>query len=276
MSGTSRLRRMTRMLSVIAAAGLIAGTAGAAHGQDRVTADDEWCEGHDQRDGESVCEVREWTISPERDLAVTAKPNGGIKLTSWDRNEIQVRAKVHGWADESGRARSIVDEIDVSVGGKVGAKGPKTKKDEGWSVSYRITVPRSTNLDLESTNGGITIEGVEGKLRFHTTNGGVHLDDVNGDVAGKTTNGGLHVTLAGSGWTGKGLDVQTTNGGVTLSMPSGYSAHLEASTTNGGFHIGFPVTVQGRIDRKLSTDIGGGGPTIRVKTTNGGVRIDES
>ena len=38
-------------------------------------------------------------------------------------------------------------------------------------------------------------------------------------------------------------------------------------------HIDFPVTVQGRLDRQISADIGAGGPTIRVRTHNGGVRV---
>jgi hypothetical protein len=35
----------------------------------------------------------------------------------------------------------------------------------------------------------------------------------------------------------------------------------------------FPVRVQGRLGRDLSTDLGSGGPTIRAKTTNGGVTV---
>ena len=37
--------------------------------------------------------------------------------------------------------------------------------------------------------------------------------------------------------------------------------------------IDFPITVQGRIGRSLSTDLGNGGQTIRATTTNGGVEI---
>jgi hypothetical protein len=264
------------VLGLALLAGLTVGIAGTASAQDRVASDDDWCQGHERRDAASVCEVREWTYGAGSDLEVDAKPNGGIKVTAWERDEVHVRAKVHGWAADERSARAIVDRIDVGVGSRVRAEGPRNNQDEGWSVSYRVMVPRSMDLELTSTNGGITIDGVRGKLRFSTTNGGVHLAAVGGDVSGRTTNGGLHIDLAGSRWDGDGLDVQTTNGGVEMSMPAGYSARLEASTTNGGFQIGFPVTVQGRIDRKLSVDIGDGGPTVRVKTTNGGIRIDQS
>jgi hypothetical protein len=60
---------------------------------------------------------------------------------------------------------------------------------------------------------------------------------------------------------------------VNLVVPEGYSAHLEAATTNGGFSVDFPITVSGRIGRRLSADLGSGGAPVRVVTTNGGVRV---
>ena len=73
---------------------------------------------------------------------------------------------------------------------------------------------------------------------------------------------------------GAGLDAETKNGGVTLAVPSDYSARLETGTTNGGLDIDFPVTVQGRVTKRLSVTLGDGGPPIRAITTNGGVHIE--
>jgi DUF4097 and DUF4098 domain-containing protein YvlB len=110
-------------------------------------------------------------------------------------------------------------------------------------------------------------------VELATTNGGVKLSRMAGDVEGRTTNGGIDVDLDGTGWNGSGLDLQTTNGGVKLMVPAHYNAHLETGTTNGGVKIDFPVTVQGTIGRDFSTDLGSGGATVRVRTSNGGVRI---
>ena len=78
-------------------------------------------------------------------------------------------------------------------------------------------------------------------------------------------------------WEGETLDVKTTNGGVHLSIPDGYSAHLETGTANGRVRFGFPVNAptneRGRYSNQISTDLGTGGPTIRVITTNGGVHV---
>jgi hypothetical protein len=59
-----------------------------------------------------------------------------------------------------------------------------------------------------------------------------------------------------------------------MRIPANYSARLETGTVNGGFDIDFPITLQGRIDRRrIATQLGAGGPTIRAVTTNGGVRV---
>ncbi len=40
--------------------------------------------------------------------------------------------------------------------------------------------------------------------------------------------------------------------------------------------VDFPMTLQGRIGRRLETDIGAGGPTVRAVTTNGPLVVDRS
>ncbi len=233
----------------------------------------DWCDDEGDRSRPRHCEVREFTLSASGSLRVNARPNGGIDVEAWDRNEVLVQAKVVGRAESEERARAIASQVEIERDATVRADGPDTRRREGWSVSYRIFVPREYDLDLTSMNGGIGVEGVRGQLELETTNGGLHLGDVGDDVRGRTTNGGLHIQLSGSRWQGEGLDARTTNGGVNLVVPEGYSAHLEAATTNGGFSVDFPITVSGRIGRRLSADLGSGGAPVRVVTTNGGVRV---
>jgi DUF4097 and DUF4098 domain-containing protein YvlB len=121
----------------------------------------------------------------------------------------------------------------------------------------------------------VSAADVEGDLDFQATNGGIRVENVGGDVHAETTNGGVSALLSGSSWRGKGLDLRTTNGGVSLTIPRGYNARLETGTTNGGMNIDFPITVQGLIGKRIQTQLGAGGPLVRVVTTNGGVRITE-
>jgi DUF4097 and DUF4098 domain-containing protein YvlB len=185
-----------------------------------------------------------------------------------------VIAHVSGHAREESRARELVSQVEISMeGGRLRVHGPAGGRRESWGVSWEVEVPRALDLSLATENGGIAIADVSGAIDLDATNGGIDLARVGGDVHGRTVNGPLHVELAGSRWQGKGLDAQTTNGTVTLEVPSGYGAELETGTVNGGFDVDFPVTIQGRIGRTLHTTLGSGGPTIRAVTTNGGVRV---
>lgn len=224
---------------------------------------------------QQVCEVREHRL-PAGTLTVDAGPNGGIRVEAWDGPDILVRAAVRAWGDTEAEARSLAQRVEVAAGaGRVSAQGSSTGSRQHWSVSYRIQVPRRTDLDLSTRNGGITITGVEGRVRFDSRNGGVHLTDLAGDVTGRTRNGGVTVMLGGSRWEGTGLDVETANGGVRLNIPESYSARLETQTNNGRFRSEYPLTVTGELipRRGLSATLGSGGAPVKVRTRNGGISV---
>jgi DUF4097 and DUF4098 domain-containing protein YvlB len=239
-----------------------------------VIPNDEWCD-DDSGDSRSerYCEVREYSLNARDLVRVNAEPNGGIRVEAWDRNEISLKAKVQAWS-RRGDPQELVNDVEVDAGNTISADGPKTEDREGWSVSFRLMVPRNSNLDLESVNGGISITGVHGDMDFETSNGGIKLEDVGGKVEGRTQNGGVSVLLSGSQWEGEEMDVQTTNGGVTLTVPENFRANLQTGTVNGSFNTDFPITLQGRLrSNRISTELNGGGPPIRLVTTNGSVRL---
>jgi Toastrack DUF4097 len=237
-------------------------------------ADDGWCRGAEGGGARwrTYCEVREATLTPSPRVAVDATPNGGVKVRGWDHPEMRVLARVSGRSDD-GPPEEVVGAVQIESGGTLRATGPAQDRHRGWDVSYRVWVPSRSDLDLRSTNGGIEIGAVSGKIEFETLNGGVNLESLGGAVRGRTTNGGVDVALDGTEWRGEGLDVETTNGGVELRVPQGYNAHLEAGTVNGGMRTDLPITVKGRVGRRLSADLGNGGATVRAVTTNGGVAI---
>jgi len=263
----------SRLLALSASMALASSVAGAAEA-DWCREDGNWNDRHERH-----CEVREHTLGGSGRLSVDARPNGGIEVIGWDRNEIRLEAKVVAQADTESEARQIASQVTIETSNTVRADGPRTSGDRGdrggrsWWVSYRLHVPRNAELALTSMNGGIHVSATRGALELETSNGGLHLDDVGGKVRGRTTNGGVHVRLTGNAWSGEGLDLRTTNGGVKLQVPDDYNAHLETGTSNGRIQADIPVTVQGRIDRRLSVELGRGGAPISVFTTNGGVSL---
>jgi len=222
----------------------------------------------------SNCEIREQTLAPSGALSIDGRQNGGVSVKGWDQNQVMVRARVQTAAPTEAEAAELAKQVTIETGGsKIFASGPEERSDYHWYVSYEVLVPHRQDLSIETHNGGIAIAEVSGKIDFEATNGGVVLKHIGGAVHGNTTNGGLVIELSGDRWDGETLDVSTTNGGVTMSIPENYSAHLETGTVNGGISVDFPVTVQGRINKELAVNLGSGGATVKATTTNGGVRI---
>jgi hypothetical protein len=236
---------------------------------------DDWCRSEQSNsDRATFCEVREFTVPATAGTLSVSGTNGGISVEGESRGDVRIVAKIATSAETDTRARQIAASIQLSPTlDQVEARGPRTQNREGWSVSYRLYVPRALNLALRSSNGGISVRDVDSKVEFETTNGGVKLIGVNGDVKGRTTNGGVDIDLDGTFWSGEGLDVETTNGGVKVVVPENYSARFEASTSNGGVNIDYPGVTMNRRSRDISTQLGSGGAPIRVRTSNGGVRL---
>jgi DUF4097 and DUF4098 domain-containing protein YvlB len=260
--------RTRNVLLAALALGIASPLAAQRSGKDRDC--DDW--GNDW--GERICEVREYTLKGSGSLRVDAHPNGGITVIGWDKAEMKVVARVSAWARTEDEAKDIASQVKVETSDTdIRSAGPTMRSRRGWSVSYEIWAPSRTDLRLSSTNGGLDVEGIRGRLDLETTNGGISLLAVAGDVNAETTNGGITVDLEGSRWDGPGLTARTTNGGVKIRVPEGFNADIEAATTNGGMDFEFPVTIQGRLNRRITTKLGDGGPPIRLETTNGGVTV---
>jgi DUF4097 and DUF4098 domain-containing protein YvlB len=223
------------------------------------------------------CEMREQTIAYGGRLNVDGGTNGGVSIKGWDSSSVLIRSKVETYGIDDATAKSLASQVHVNwSAGQISATGPEMSHDQSWAVSYEVFVPRNADLSLKTHNGGISIADVRGNIQFDALNGGVNLKNLAGDVEGKTQNGGLNITLTGARWDGAKLDARTTNGGINLSMPQNYSAHFETGTVNGHLNANFDMTVHGNISdlsKRLSTDLGSGGPTVHVETTNGGVNI---
>jgi hypothetical protein len=246
---------------------------------------DNWWSG--RRRGHA-CERRTLALRPRALVRLDAGPNGGATVRAADTARAPlVVAVVTARARTDAEAARLAAQVRLVDGpdGTLRAEGPRRDADgddddrSSWSVSWRVTVPRRTDLDVRAVNGGVRVAGVVGRLRLESNNGGMRLDSVGGAVEAHTNNGGAVATLVGRAWEGAGLadaglDLHSNNGGATLRVPDGYSARVSVGTNNGGLAVEFPITVQGRVDpRRLELTLGAGGAPVRVTTNNGGARI---
>ncbi len=231
----------------------------------------------------SAKDMRETTFSAPSLLSVDGKKNGGISVIGENRSDVSVRACIQAWAGSDEAAQKIVRDIKIETGSSVYASN--TPDNSNWGVTFEVRVPLRTNLKLSAHNGGITIDNVDGNIEFETENGGVGLANLAGDVKGKTRNGGVSVKLSGTSWNGNGLDVETKNGGLNISLDENYAANFETGTVNGGIRSDIKaLQVPKKKDdengwyqrnQRINTSLNGGGAKVRIITTNGGITIDK-
>jgi len=142
------------------------------------------------------------------------------------------------------------------------------------SVEYHVRVPSWVNLTLHTTNGELQAVGdhFTGEFRATSTNGRVRARGLEGNAVIETTNGTVDVEVNRLG--DRGISCETTNGMVTLVVPPAVSARLSARVTNGEISTsGLNLAIAEQSRHRLDGTLNGGGPPIKIETTNGGVRI---
>lgn len=181
-----------------------------------------------------------------------------------------------------------------------------------------VAVPRKSTITATSGDGAIQVEDVEGRLRLRTADGRVGLDRVRGDIEVRTSDGRIEAaqvagrldletsdgTISVDGTpavvrarTGDGpirlrvdsgtvmseaWDLSTSDGSVTLTLPTDFAADIDAETSDGSVRASHPgVTTTDddsrrdeRRRRELRTRMGTGGQTLKVRTGDGSIRIE--
>lgn len=213
--------------------------------------------------------------------------NGRITVSAWNQPRIRVHAVKRVESRDPGEAKKVFDALSIVptlTGGGVRIETKAPKRNDGlfdWiagtsvnmTVTYEVTVPASMDLQIDNTNGAIEISGVNGSMRVSTTNGRVECRSCAGDIDAETTNGPVLAELAHVNPT-KSVRLESTNGRVTVVLPKSLGAQLDASTTNGSIDTDLPVRAMERRSNTLRGTINGGGPQLRLRTTNGSISIE--
>lgn len=204
--------------------------------------------------------------------------NGRITVTPSADARIHVKAvKVaKGVNDEAAREAlkqvEIIEQVDgdrVFIQTKTARRG---MFGNHGNVEYTVQVPASLAVKVSNTNGQIEVTDLAGAVDIETTNGGIDGRGLRGTVRAETTNGGVRIELAKLA--DGGVEIGTTNGGVRLALPADAAADLSASWTNGGIETtGLKLETREFSRRRLEGTLNGGGPRVRLETTNGGIRV---
>ncbi len=155
---------------------------------------------------------------------------------------------------------------------KPGNEGRMNTHNNDVKVEYTVQVPRGVRLVAMTVNGEVSANGMQSDVEANTVNGRVHVATT-GLAKVKTVNGSIEASMGGTSWN-DALEFSTVNGSVDVTIPAGVNAEVHASTVNGGLTTDFPLTVSGRWGPKsLNGRIGSGGPSLKLSTVNGGIRL---
>src|SRR5207253_8407534 len=92
-------------------------------------------------------------------------PYGDVRISAWDRDEVRIEAvKSAPDARRLDYAQIVVDSSSDRLSVRTQYAGADAEHPA--SVEYRITVPRTANLDgVKLVNGGLSIRGLVGAVR---------------------------------------------------------------------------------------------------------------
>lgn len=237
--------------------------------------------------------------------------SGNIHITRGSDNQVHVFGRVksnHSWGggDSDQRVHDIAANPPIEQTGNIIRIGRDHNNWHNISIDYEIQAPASTYLDASSGSGDVTDDGVGENSKLSTGSGNIHATGLKGAFTVNTGSGDIVAEQSGEGdvkaQTGSGnielkdlhgaLRAGTGSGDIKISgspsgewkletgsgniefWPGSSGLTLDASTGSGSVHSDREMTVQGSFDHHhITGKINGGGPTVRIQTGSGDVRI---
>ncbi len=192
----------------------------------------------------------------------TARPDGLRRISSTTNADV----------------RASVDNNEVTV---------RTNSQKNDLV---IMIPHGqASLKLRTINNGdIIVNNVSADMEITNTNGSIKMTGVSGSVVASTINGGIKVGF-------KTIDVKapmaftSLNGTVDVTFPATFKSNMKVRSDRGDVFTDFDMVTEQRkpvitnenkagtynlkIDDWIYGKIGGGGPEVLMKTSNGSIYI---
>ena len=201
--------------------------------------------------------------------------NGKIHVTGGDGDQIRVSAIKHAKASTEEAAKAAVKEVaikETATTGRVSLDstlGPGLSIGHSRWVDYDVTVPRGVSVIIKSTNGEVRVRDIGGLVQVETTNGEIDAVGLSHGADIVSTNGQITIDMSAVG--AAGVRGKLANGEITLRLPRETGANVSARISNGVIDVE-NLPLEGE-RRRIDATMNGGGPEIRLETTNGRIRL---
>lgn len=175
-------------------------------------------------------------------------------------------------------------------------------------LRWKVTVPKTFNVDLDTSGGSIRVDDLKGNVRADTSGGAIIVGEIDGKVLADTSGGAIKVervtgganldtsggsirveraecgvradTSGGSievGFYGpmkEASNLDTSGGGITVRVDADAAFNLVADTSGGSVTCELPISEAGHRERDhLEGKVNGGGPVLRLDTSSGNIRV---
>jgi ribosomal protein S11 len=204
--------------------------------------------------------------------------NGRIEVEGGEGATVEVTAvKIASGATEQ-LARDLLPRIPIDEHASADFVSVETRRLNGfligasYEVRYKVKMPKGATIRATTTNGGVSISGMDGKVIARTTNGGIMATEIAGAIEARSVNGGVRVQFVSTGT--QAAELRTVNGGIHVALPASAKATVKATWVNGGINLtGLPFEIQEQARRRFEGRLNGGGPIVEMATVNGGITV---
>lgn len=181
--------------------------------------------------------------------------SGSIVIHGADVTDCDVLATIAAHAPTEAEAEELAEQVVITpefIGRtlKVRAETPRTTNNRSISVSYRIVVPRQTNVRCHSSYGSLELTEIEGTVTARTSSGSVRAENIQGSTSLSSSYGSITCRAFSEG----DLAIKTSSGKIEVSEAA--FGKCDAETSYG--------SVSGRSLR---------GETIRLRSSSGSLDL---
>jgi hypothetical protein len=197
---------------------------------------------------------------------------GHINVAGTDQNHCYVKANITVRAESTEKATQIADMVKVHLEDSqnhmaILADKPNDSSDYSIHISYDISLPENTTLNLKTTHGNILCQNINGGIIAVTTHASITCSDINGNMNLSTTHGKIELTdiigntkartthnqIKAERITGN-IDLNATHGKITCGQL--ISQKLNIHTTHNNVDVSFSTNIKPDIEANIVTTHG--------------------
>jgi len=256
--------------------------------------------------------TKSYTVSGRVNVHVDTN-DGSVRVYTADTKQVELKVIYNGYTLDKNltiESKQDGDRVNFSA-----------RETMHWSwgihvnrqLRLEVRMPRNADLNVDSGDGSVEAEAIQGNLDIHTGDGRIRVAGAKGQIKLRTGDGSIegrdldgqinadsgdgHITLDGrfdtlNIKTGDGSinahahpgskvtsawSIRTGDGSVDLTLPGDLNANIDASTNDGRISLGIPITVEGQFSNsQIHGKMNGGGQSLSIHTGDGSIRLNRT